>query len=338
MAAKGIQTYEKSGAGFANGIATGIDWKNADTRSEAGRLVIADAVTDYFKDLRAANEEKAAQGGGMKTTRTGHLGNLPTVPEVDVRFYGPQDDAGALSMFRYVDKRESKNPTHQFANVSAQSIVFEQAREGEPAKIRKVTDSAPSSISSVKWHGALGIDDDASRFDDYGVYEENVQRVPNVWNDKMVDIHVALITALGAGVNETWDTDLITTLNSAGAQIVEDCGETYGLPDSPTLYLLYNHRRWNMVLQAMTANLTLPNDNNSAKQLQWNIVPVMTRKITTTSMYLALPGYDSVTCEWDSLYSEHGRDYMRGADAFVWRSRMNAGIGNVNQWRRITPA
>ncbi len=330
MRANEINTF--GGKGFPNGIATGIDWEAADIDTEGGRKDLVAAVNSYFKDLRGIKVP-----GGEKTTRTGHISGLPSAPDIDVRFYGPSQDAGVLQLFRFVDKTASSNPTYQMANVSAKAIVFEQKREGQAARIRQVSGGTPVTVSSVTWHGALGIDDEARRFDDYGVFEQNVQQVPNIWNDKMVDNHVALLTALGAGVNEAWSTDLITTVNNGCAQILEDVGDTYGLPDRPVFGLLYNHRRWNMVQQALASNFVLPNDTNSVRMLQFDIVAIPTRKIDTTSMYLALPGFDMVTVEWDGLFSEFGRDFSRGVDAFVWRARQNAAIGNVSQLRRITP-
>lgn len=324
------------GRGFPNGIKSGIDWAKADYASEAGRKDLAKAITDYFEDIREGGKQAAI--AGAKTTRGGHIGLLPAVPDVDVGFYSIQEDAGVLSLFRNVDMTGSRNDTYQLAHVSAGGIVFEQQVPGQPIRIRKVSDSAATSLKSVTWGGALGIDDDTKRFDRYNVFEENVQAVPVKYVDKMVDVHVALLTALGVGVNETWDTDLVTTINSAAAQILEDVGDTYGLPDNPEFVLYYNHRRAPLVRQALVSSLTLANDNNSAKQLEFSIRPVKTRKITTASMYLALPGYDMVSVEWDPLFSEYGRDFERGSDAFVWRARRNAAIGNTGQIRRITPA
>ena len=343
-AIKSVPGYIR-GLGTPNGLPTGIAWDKADYHSDAGRKALADAISGYFRDVAPkhaygehAHKHALQYLSGLKTTRPGHIpGSLPTRPDIDVDFYGPELDYGWQVFFQYVDKRSSKNPTYQRAHVSAQAIVFEQAQEGQPARLRKVEGGTPLSLSSVKWHGAIGIDDDAKRFDDYGIFEQNVQRVPDMWDNYLSTIHYALITALGSGVNETWDTSLIKTLNNAGAQILEDCGEVYGLPDSPSFALLYNHRDWEAVTRALVSNFTLPNDNNSANKLQWNILPVKTRKIAPGSMYLGLPGYDAVTVEWDGLYAEYGRDWERGADAFVYRSRRNAGILNVQQFRRITP-
>lgn len=327
-----MQTYIAATGGTPNGIATGIDWRAADYGSPEGKRAIAEAVTGYFKDLRGAPKQS------LKTTLPGTFRDLPHSTDLSVRVYGLQDQTNILSLFRYVDRRSSRNPTYQFANVDGGSVVFEQKTPGEPAKIRKVNSATPTSITAVEYHGALGIDDHARRFDEYDVFEQSVQVVPAKWDDKRADLAAAVFTALGAGVNEAWDTDLTTTVNSAGAQIVEDCGDTYGLPDNPTLALLYNHRRWSLVKQMLDSMFLAPNDTNSGRELQWNIVPVPTRKITTTSLYLALPGNDMVEVEWDELYSEMGRNYLRGADDLVWRARMNLAIGNVAQVRRITPA
>lgn len=328
-----VSTYVK-GAGRPNGVATGINWRDVDMHSEAGRKALSEAITGYFTDVRKA---MLAQQMAAKTTRAGHL-TLPRGVDLAANVYGVQADFGVMSMFRFADKSASKNPTMQVANVNGGAVVFEQKEAGKPANIRRVNTATPATLSSVTWHGALGIDDDARRFDEYDVYEQSVQQVPDLWMDHWASTLSALFVALGAGVNESWSTNLITTLNNAGAQIVEDCGDTYGVPDRPQLMLYANHRRWDLVQQALASNYSMANDNNSAQELQWDIVPIFTRKISTASMYLALPGYDMVDAEWDPLYSEFGRDFERGVDAQVWRTRRNAGILNTAQVRRITPA
>lgn len=339
--AKALNTFG-GGHGDPNGIGSGIKWAEADYKTDGGRRELADAMDGYLKDLRAANDKTMLTGAdryGMKFTRPGHLpGGLPDRPDVDVNFYGPQDDSDVFSLFRYADKRGSKNPTYQFASVNANGLVVEQLREGQEARIRKVSGATPASLSSITWGGAIGIDDDAKRFDDYGIFEQNLQTAPSIYRDKQATTLAALFTALGAGVNEAWATDLITTINNGCAQILEDVGDVLGLPDNPQFALMYNHRRASLVRQALVSDLTLPNDNNSGNQLEFNITPVKTRKITSASMYLCIPGHDIILAEWDELGAEFGRDPFRRADAHIYTGRWNAGIGNTGQVRRITPA
>ncbi|MBD3609374.1 MAG: hypothetical protein HUJ30_02390 [Gammaproteobacteria bacterium] len=318
---------------MANGIPTGLDYDQVDLNSAEGRKEFADAVSGYFKDVREPNGMYAT---GQKNTRTGHLDALPVRDEVDVRFYGPRDDASIFDLFQYVDKSSSKNPTYKFANVNAASIIFEEKTVGKEARVRKVSAGAPQDLKSVTHEGALGIDDDTQRFDDYGVFEQNIQRVPGVWMDQYASNLALLFTSLGAGVNETFSVDLITTINNACNQILEDVGDLYGLSDSENFGLMYNGRDAAKVRQALVSNLTLANDNNSAKQLEFNIVPVKTRKIAAGGMYLTLPGRDIVDVEWDGLWSEYARNAHAGADDYIFRSRRNAGIGNVQQVRRLS--
>lgn len=313
------------------GIPTGIDWSRADLGSSEGRAKLIKAVNGYFADIRS--------GAGTKTTRPGHLpGSLPDRPDIDVRFYGPRfADLGLYDVFRAVDKTSSRNPVYQFANVDAGAIVFEQKQAGEAVKILKVAGGTPVSVSSVTWHGALGIDDDAKRFDDYGIFEENVQRVPAAWENKKLNSLALLLTSLGSGVNQSWGENLIDTINAACAQIIAACGDVYSLDDNPAFALVFNPLDWSIVAQALAAKFAMPNENNSKSQLHWNINPVPTRRVTSGSVYVCLPGYDMVNVTWDDLFSEHGRDFERGVDALVWRARWNAAIGNANQVRRITP-
>lgn len=326
-----IPTYAAGGA-TPNGVPTGIDWRKADRDTEAGRKALAKAIGAYFGDVTPSGPAGTA---GMKTTRTGHITGLPSTPEIDVNFSSVMPDLGVMSAFRYVDKRSSKNSVYQMANVGTSAIVFSQKREGQAAQIQKVAGGTPVSVASVTHHGALGIDDEAERFDDYGVFEQNVQAVPNLYQDYQATLHAALFTALGAGVNQTFDTDLQTTVNNGCKQILDDVGDRYGVPEDAEFVLMYNPAQWHLVLKAFASMFTVPNDNNSVSQFVYNLRPVRTRKIAAGSPYLILAGHQIVTVEWDGLYSEYGRDHMRGADAFVWRARRNAAIGDTQQVRRI---
>jgi len=316
---KNLSSHVKA-QGTPNGIPTGIDWAAVDYKSCDG---LGEAISGYFKEIRA------------KATRPGHL-TLPVAEQIDARVYGPAQDNDILSLFRYVDKRGSKNSVYKFAHSSA-GMVFEQKKPGQAAKIRSVSEGTPGSVESVTWDGGLGIDDEVVRFDDYGTFEQNVQAVPAISDDHDATMASALFGALGAGVNETWVTDLITTINNGCAQIMETVGDQYGLSDNAEFGLLYNHRQAALVRQALVSNLTLANSNNSKSQLEFNILPVKTRKIANGALYLMIPGYDLVEVEWDSLFSEMGRNVRQGADEMVWKKRRNAAIGNVNQIRRITP-
>jgi len=314
--------------GSPNGVPTGINWQDADFDSEAGRREVSKAINGYFNDIRGKNL-------GMKTTREGHI-QLGHPDVIDVRVYGRMQDMRLMQMFRYIDKRRSKNPTHKFSNVDGGAIVFQQKHKGQKPRIQAVKANGATSIESVTWHGALGIDDEEKRFDEYSIFEQAVQTVPNVFDAFYSQQMGDLLVALSAAVDETWATDLIKTVNNGCAQIIEDVGDIYGLTDNPEFMLAYNHRDWEVVQQALASNYTVPNNNNSARKLQHNIIPAMTRTIPQGKVYLALPGHDIVDVEWDPLFAEYDRDGLGGVDNWIWRARRTPAIGNVQQVRRIT--
>ena len=310
----------------SNGIPTGIDWRAADYQTASGQAELAKAMGDYWAEVRAAR----------KTTLPGQVPTLPRAVDFELRLHGPVIDGGIVALFREVDRRGSANPVYTFRDLSTDAIVFEQKTPGTPAKLSRLKSGTAGAVAVAEWHGALGIDDSARRFDEYGEFEMAVQAVPAVYDAKVAEVHAALLNGVGGGVNQTWDTDLVTTVNVAGAQILEDCGDFYGVQDTPTFALAYNPRDGAHVSKMLASSYGIPNDNNSATQPEHNIARLSTRRVAAGTMYLVLPGYDMVRPVWDDLSSEFGRDYLRGADAFVWRSRWNAGIGNTKQIRRIT--
>jgi hypothetical protein len=311
-----------------NGIATGIDWKRADFASDTGRKAIADAITGYFGDVRTA----------QKTVLPGQVPTLPRATDFDLRLHGAVIDGGDVALFTEVDRRGSANPVYTYRDHDTDAIVFTQKTAGEPAGLSQLKSGTAATIGVAEWHGALGIDDTAKRFDEYGEFEMAVQAVPSVYQRKVTEVCATLINAV-TGITETWATDLTTTVNNAAAQILEDCGDFYGVGDAPQFVLRYNPRNQARVAQMLAATYAAPNDSNSGSQLVFsNLVLHPTRRQTTGSMKLILPGHDMKRVVWDDLYSEYGRDYMRGADAFVWRSRWNAAIGNTAQLRSFTLA
>lgn len=317
--------------GMPNNIPTGIDWTKADLRTTDGRKETAAAISEYLKEVRANDPYY-----GIKNTRTGHLDLLPSPDMIDVNFYRGRMANNIFDVFRYVDKRQSKNPTYKFASVNAESIVFRQKVEGREARIERVNAATPGSIESVTWEGGIGIDDELLRFDDYGIFEQNVQAIPTAWMNKWSTNLVALFTALGSGINQTWDTNLIKTVNAACQKILDDAGDTYGLSDTETFYLMHNGANSETVVQALVSSFQLANDNNSGNQLVHNVVPMQNRRLAAGVVYVALPGHDMVDAEWDEAYTEEARNPHAGSNDIIVRSRRNAAIGNTQQVRRIT--
>ena len=317
-----------------NGIPTGISWEKAATlmETEEGRKKLKRSIDAYFRDLR-----KARVRSGEKTTRPGH-NEIPQRQEVDVRVYGPYVDTDLLTLSRYVDKTGSRNPTHKYISVSGGQITFREKQPGEKAPIQPIKTGPVETLKSVTHHGGLGIDDDDARFDDYGVFEQAVQTVPSVYNNRIARMHADILGALGSGQNQSWDSDLIKTLNNAMAAILDDIGDDYGLEDNVEFALAFNHHQSEKVLQALASAWTIPNDNQSKRALVFNVRPVKSRLLSQGELYVGVPGLDFVDAEWDPLFSEHGRDPDMGEDRWIWRGRRNIGLGNQKQFRRIEPA
>ncbi|MDQ2069322.1 hypothetical protein [Natronospira bacteriovora] len=325
--------------GTPNGIPTGINWQKALARMDdpRGRKSVAKAMSDYFNQIRGKAPLKHMVSEGMKTTRPGH-NELPQREEIDVRVYSARADLGLLSLFEYVDKRSSNNPTHKYASVNGGQIQFQERGHGEKARIQPIRAPGAEMIHSVPHHGALGIDDDEQRFDEYMVFERALQTVPGKWDNYVADMAAQLIKAL-TGITQTWDTDLVMTANKAATQILEDVGDLYGVADSTAEFaMVFNPNHITQVQKAFASAYTAPNDNVSGSQFAYTMRPVMTRKLAPADgIHIVLPGHDMLDVEWDALFAEYGRDWQAGSDNWVYRARRNLGIGNTGQLRKITP-
>lgn len=323
--------------GTPNGISTGINWNKAPAlmNSESGRRKLAQKMSEYLNDIRGKQPVKISEG--IKTTRGGH-NEIPQREEIDVRVYSAMADLGLLSLFRFVDKRQSNNPTHKYISVDGGQVQFRERVPGQKAKIRPIKTGTADMIQSVTHDGALGIDDDETRFDDYSVFEQALQTVPGVYDNYIAGLAAQLIKAL-SGIDQSWSTDLVTTINKSCETILDNVGDQYGVADSTAEFgVAFNPAHTTLVQKAFASNYMAPNDNVSGTQLAYSVRPVMTRKLAAgDGIHVVLPGNDMMDVEWDPLFSEYDRDALGGSDNWIWKSRRNLGIGNSQQIRKITP-
>jgi hypothetical protein len=157
------------------------------------------------------------------------------------------------------------------------------------------------------------------------------------WFDQKATIFYGLLTALGAGINQAFVTDDVTTINRACAGILEDLQAAgYAVDENSQFIITCNPLLKDRIFKALAANYLLPNSNNS--KIVHNISAVVsTTKIVSTSYYVSLPGGKSQRGEWEdlNLRPPQRNELVLGA-AHIWTGAYNGIIGESKQYKRCS--
>ena len=323
---------------------TGIDWKEFSKHRHDPEAVkaLGEAITDYF---RKPLEKKTAQivtlAEALKNL-TGQKFQLAdpnlagTTPVISVYSAGPEEDFGFERLYDFVDMRDSSSPDFEILDVT-NAINFVQRKPGEPIKIQKVT-SGTQKVSYISWAGGLGFADEYFRFNKYYLLDDIVATVRRKYYDTMAQHHYSLFEALGSGINEAFQTDDVTTINNACANILKNVNSKgYGVGENPIFKLLCGVGLKARLAKAVAAAFTNPNNNNN--QIVYRVDEIIaTTKLPDTHYYVVLPKIKLKRGVWDDLNAESQRDALLRVENMTWEGKYNAAIGDSDQVRRCALA
>ncbi len=301
---------------------TGIDWE-AFTKDVDDPQAIKDLaldLSDYFKEPA----EAAAKAQGTKMFPSD--GNLTgAIPIINVFSNTAEVDFGYERVFDFVDMRGSTSKTFEILDTT-NGITFEQVKEGDVIKLRKVS-TAKAPVGYLKYGGGLGFLDDWFRFNQYYLMDDIVRDVRAKYYNTMAGVHYSLITGL-TGIDQAFATDDVTTINNACAQILKDLeGKGYAPGENPSFKILCGVGLKARIAKALAAAFYLPNSNNN--QIVYNIDEVIaSSKIPDANYWVCVPGIKSKRAVWDDLNSESQRDALRRAEDITWEGKFNAAIAD----------
>ena len=243
-------------------------------------------------------------------------------------------DRGYEVLFSEVNMRQATNKSFDVLEVSG-GVTFYQQKPGERAKLSTLPSAAKTAVSMLRFTGGFAILDDWLRFNEYYKIDELTADTVRRWYDQKADLMYGLITALSSGINETFSTDDVTTINNACANIqVNMAAAGYPVEENPSFYIVA-HPLLKMRLMKALANGFL-NPNSSNQQIVWPIAGMInTTKIASTSYYVCLPGVKNQKGEWEDLNARPAQrdELVLGAD-HVWTGAYNGVIGESKQFRR----
>ena len=191
-------------------------------------------------------------------------------------------DVGWAPAFDEVDIRQGSKSAIDILDVNS-GLTFNKVREGGRALIYGVG-GIKTTVSADLYGGGLGFL--RTWWDDEEWYkiEEMARDFRFKYSDQQATLMYGLITAISDDI--AFDTDDVTTLNTAAAElIVDNDGSLPGINDGTT-FLWYHHPNYKSRINiALKSVLAYTSENN----LVYNVLPVSSVKVPTTHTWLTAP-------------------------------------------------
>jgi hypothetical protein len=307
-----------------------FNWKKIDTYKtvEEKKNKIVEAADIFVKKILAG----PVTGAKMRGPDADLMGQTPVALIMSDTIKSP--DRGYEMLFDEVDMRASSNDSFDIMDVSG-GVTFYQQRSGEEVKMSKIGKAVKTSVSYLRFSGGLNILDDWIRFNKFYLIDDLFGGTIKRWFNKKATIFYGLLTALGAAIDEAFDTDDVTTINNACAQILTDLEAAgYDVDENSQFVIVCNPKLRARIFKAIAATFVNPNTNNN--QIVYNIQAIVsTTKIVNTSYYVCLPGVKSKRGEWDDFQARPAqRDERILGAAHIWTGAYNGIIAEAKQYRR----
>ena len=243
-------------------------------------------------------------------------------------------DRGYELLFDEVDMRSATSDVFKVIDVSG-GVTFYQQLPGEEAKLSRIPSSAVSLVGFLRFTGGFNVLDDWLRFNQYYLIDQLFADTVRNWYNQKANLFYGLLTALGAGINEAFLNDDVSTINRACANILVNLAAAgYAVDENAQFVLTCNPLIKDRMFKALAATYMMPNANNN--KIIHNISAVIsTTKIQPMSYYVSLPGGKSQRGEWEelNLRPPQRNELVLGAD-HVWTGAYNGIIGDSRQYRR----
>lgn len=313
-----------------------FDWKGIEKYKtvEEKKEKIIDAASRFMLKI-ASKPIVGVSGGKMSGPDPNLMSEPPIVLVMSDTIKTP--DRGYEILFDEVDMRSSQNESFDVLDVSG-GVTFYQIKPGEEAKMSKIGKAVKTAVGYLRFAGGLNILDDWLRFNKFYLIDKLFEDTIKGWWGKKATLFYGLLTALGAGANETFDTDDITTINNACSQILTDLEAAgYDVDENAQFVITCNPKLKARIAKALKTTFETQGVN---RQIVYNFAFVVTTsKIANTSYYVSLPGYKNQRGEWEDLNARPAqRDELHLGSVNVWTGSYNGIIGEIKQHRRCALA
>jgi hypothetical protein len=242
-------------------------------------------------------------------------------------------DRGYELIFDEVNMRQAAVDSFDMLDISG-GVTFYQQEPGEEAKLSKLPKGALTPVSMLRFTGGFAILDDWLRFNKFYKIDQLTNDTVRAWFKKKATLAYSLITGL-AGIDQAFDTDLVTTINKACGNILVDLDAAgYDVDENEQFVILCNPLLKDTIGYAIAANYMNPNANN--KKLVHSIKSVVsTAKVPSTHIWVCVPGGKCQKGEWDDFHARpvQRNEKVAGAD-HVWTGAYNFALGEKKQFKK----
>lgn len=317
--------------------------------ASAGRMFASKSHEGAGVRLFSANEPRFVTDEGVKAylqRKWATPGDNPILEDIAARTTSwfhtnmPEIDLGWTNLFQSVDLRGSNQDSFEIIDTNA-GIAYEQYKPGAKIKIRREFSEAKATVKYLTYGDGIGILDDWLRFQRFWNIEQvTSESRAKAW-DKQAELHYGLFTALGSGINQTFQTDDTVTFNAAAAKVLRDVhAQGYGTGQNASFWILCAPEHVGRILKMLevrSGSAILASQANK-EPLAYNVAGVIASTYVpsnSTGYYLVLPGRKIQRGVWKDLTVESERDIYSRAQDWVFHMQFNAAIGNSAQVRRV---
>ncbi len=251
----------------------------------------------------------------------------------------PEVDLGYQLLFDTVDLRNSSHDHFDVVDTKA-GLTWSQRKPGTDIKIRKNITESATTVPYVEYADGLGLQDTWLQFNQFWKIEDAVNEFRATAFDKMAEIHYGLLTALGSGVNQAFDTDDVTTANKAmGSMLRALAASGLGVSQNTRAYAVCEVEQVGRLEKMLTAQRgsAIVDQGTVNQPLSVRIAGVIgTTHIPAghSGWYLVIPGRKLKRGVWMDLTTEQQRNAIASATDIVGRFQQNAVVGSTDQVRR----
>lgn len=250
----------------------------------------------------------------------------------------PEMDLGYMLLFDLVDMRGTKQDSFEIMDTNA-GVSWTQRLPGERTKLRKRITEAETTVKFLEYSDGIGILDRWIEYQKWWRVDEVIAEFRANYFDTMAVLHYGLLTSLGAGVDQAFSADDVTTANNGKSSIMRALkGKGLGT-ENPTFYAVCAPEYEGRLEKMLTAQRgsAIVDQGTVNQPLTTRIAGIITTThvpANDTGWYLVLPNRKMKRGIWKDLTTESQRDIYVGAENIVGVGQYNCVIGEQNQIRR----
>lgn len=273
---------------------------------------------------------------GMTTVSDAPYGMNRNAPVTAGVFYpselDPMASFGFEEIFDFVDMRTSGQTSFDILDVT-NAITFTEKKAAERMKVYGLSDTK-GTVTKMIIAAAIGISDDWINYYQFWNLNQAAVEAKSKYYDKMAADHYLAFAAACAAHVVAFTTSDIKTINAACAVIFNAlAAKGYVLTGNERFLLRANVALKERVEYAFAATFNSASGDKS--QLVWNVDRAYSTKLSSSYIYLGLPGRKAKRGIWSDLSAETDRDILLKGTDVAYVGEYNLGIGETAQFARL---